>query len=71
MFFGHHAQTLLSTTGDFRHAAIIALSSDPIHAEGTQAVLQFLAALDGVAESLTEDRERFWMRLHSTPKRMP
>jgi hypothetical protein len=70
IFSEHDAQALLQAVADCRRAAILALSRAPIHAEGTQAVLQLLAALDEVAEALTGDRERFWMRLHSTPKRV-
>jgi len=71
IFSDHDAQALLQAVGDCRRATILALSRAPIHAEGTQAVLKLLAALDEVAEALTGDQERFWTRLHSTPKRVP
>ena len=52
-----------------RSACVLALSKAPIDAEGVAVVRELMAVMDRLAEALQGDRERFWTRLHSTPKR--
>jgi hypothetical protein len=70
IFSDSDADDLLRAVGECRRAAVLALSRAPIHAEGTKAVMELLAVLDSIAEALTGDRERFWAKPHSTPKRL-
>ena len=68
IFSDDDAQDLLRAVGECRRAAVLALGRAPINSEGSKAVLDLLVVLDNVALVLTGNRERFWMRLHSTPK---
>jgi hypothetical protein len=69
LFSEFDADDLLAAVEACREAAVRAHTRAPIGSEGFEVVGELLAALDRVAEAVTGDRERYWMRLHSTPKR--
>lgn len=66
----HAAAELLEAVRACRLAATRALATAPIGSEGAQAIQQAIVALDLLTEALTGERERFWSRLHSVPRRL-
>jgi hypothetical protein len=64
----HDAPDVMVAVEACREAAVRARTRATIGSEGFEVVGELLAALDRVAEAVTGDRERFWNRLHSTPK---
>ncbi len=63
------AADLLEAIRVCRLAATRAMATAPIGSEGAQAIQAAIAALDRLTEALTGERELFWSRLHSVPKR--
>lgn len=64
------AADLLEAIRLCRLAATRAMATAPIGSPGAEAIRDAISALDRLAEALTGDREHFWMRLHSVPKRL-
>ena len=60
---------LLAAVEECRRAAVQALTRAPIQAEGTRTVRELMEVLDRLAECLTGDRERFWAKPSTTPKK--
>ena len=65
----HAGTDLLEAIQACRLAATRALATAPIGSEGALAIQQAIVALDLLTKALTGERDRFWTRLHSVPKR--
>lgn len=63
------AADLLDAIRVCRFAATRALATAPIGSPGAAAIGDAIGTLDRLTEALTGDREHFWMRPHSVPKR--
>lgn len=68
LFSEANSAALLLSVQECRRAAVMALARAPIHSEGYNAINDLIDALDRITGALTGDRERFWAKLHSTPR---
>jgi hypothetical protein len=59
----HRGESLLQAAGECRFQVIRQLRDLPIHCDEYQACMKLLDAIDQFAESLTGNREHYWLKM--------